>query len=322
MTEKNLVSIIIPTFNRADLLVETLDSIIEQTYKNWECIIVDDGSSQDTLSIIKKFTDSDERFRFFNRPDHLPKSGNSCRNYGLKMSEGEFVNFFDSDDIMLPDFLSSRMEKFDHALLQISIASYIVTDEKLNFKTQSNFVIKNNLLKSYLFWECPLLTPSLLIRKTFLDNKILFDATIKRGQETDFFLNILKNLDQNEYTMVKKPTFLYRHHADTITAKTIFYNPDYNESLIRIRSKAYFIGEEQNDLEMKVNSHFHLVLLLLKAIKNSDDNAIKTFNSYYLKRSKDLKKFHKLEIQSVSFLLSLLKKTPKFYEKRWIGFIS
>lgn len=322
MHASGLVSIIIPTFNRVDLLVETLDSVLKQIYENWECIIIDDGSTNNTLHTIQKYIELDGRFRFFSRPDHLTKSGNSCRNFGYEMSRGEFINFFDSDDIMLPDFLSSRAHKFSNALLQMVFATYTVTDDQLNFTKQDKFVIKDNLLKAYLFWECPLLTASVLFRKDFLANKVLFDATIKRGQETDFFLNVFKNVSVEDYTLIDKPTFLYRLHDNTITAKTISYDPDYSDSLIRIRSKAYFISTKQSDDEIKINSHLHLILLLFKAIKNGDRNALTTFNFYYLKRSKDLTKSNKLEIKVISFLLSFTNKTPKFFEKRWIGFIS
>ncbi|HEY4538836.1 MAG TPA: glycosyltransferase family 2 protein, partial [Faecalibacter sp.] len=109
MTNQPLVSIIIPTFNRADLIGETLDSIIEQNYQNWECIVVDDGSTDNTEEILMRYQIKDNRFSYYKRPKFLLKSGNSCRNYGFEKSSGELIVFFDSDDVMLQDFLSSRI---------------------------------------------------------------------------------------------------------------------------------------------------------------------------------------------------------------------
>ena len=97
---KGLVSIIIPTFNRADIIHETLDSIKLQTYEKWECIIVDDGSNDNSIMVINEFVKTDNRFKFYDRPINKLKGANSCRNYGFEKSKGEFINWFDSDDIM------------------------------------------------------------------------------------------------------------------------------------------------------------------------------------------------------------------------------
>ena len=76
-----LVSIIIPTYNREHLIGETLDCVISQTYTNWECIVVDDGSHDNTPEVIKSYFNNDERIKFYNRPDYKNKGASSCRNY-------------------------------------------------------------------------------------------------------------------------------------------------------------------------------------------------------------------------------------------------
>src|SRR5690606_30981203 len=106
-----LVSIIIPTFNRAHLIGETLDSVIAQTYQNWECIVVDDGSTDDTAKVMEAYTAKDSRIQYHHRPPEHKPGGNGARNYGFKMSRGEYVNWFDSDDIMLPDFLEFKVNR-------------------------------------------------------------------------------------------------------------------------------------------------------------------------------------------------------------------
>jgi glycosyltransferase involved in cell wall biosynthesis len=99
MPDQPIVSIIIPTYNRAHLIGETLDSVLAQTYTNWECIIVDDGSTDNTDEVVEEYVKKDSRFKYYHRPDeHLP-GGNGARNYGFKMSKGEYVNWLDSDDL-------------------------------------------------------------------------------------------------------------------------------------------------------------------------------------------------------------------------------
>lgn len=107
--DEPLVSIIIPTFNRAHLIGETLDSVAAQTYQNWECIIVDDGSSDRSQEIVQEYVDGDARFRLVPRPDDKPKGASSCRNHGMEAALGKYVIFLDSDDVLLPTCLEGRV---------------------------------------------------------------------------------------------------------------------------------------------------------------------------------------------------------------------
>ncbi|MGV9003507.1 glycosyltransferase family 2 protein [Flavobacterium sp.] len=103
-----LVSIIIPTYNREHLIGNTLLSLLNQTYKNWECIIVDDGSTDATEKTIETFIEKDYRFNFYKR-EKLPKGASHCRNIGLSKSKGNFVIFLDSDDQLLDFCLEQRI---------------------------------------------------------------------------------------------------------------------------------------------------------------------------------------------------------------------
>lgn len=105
----NKVSIIIPIFNRENLLAESLQSILNQTYDNWECIIIDDASTDNTFKVIQKFSQKDPRIKGFKRPGSKIKGANSCRNYGFEKSSGDYVIWFDSDDLMTPDHIESKL---------------------------------------------------------------------------------------------------------------------------------------------------------------------------------------------------------------------
>lgn len=110
MSDQPLVSVIIPTYNRAHLIGETLDSVLAQTYQNWECIIVDDGSSDNAEEVVRSYVKKDSRFKYYHRPEEHLSGGNGARNYGFKMSQGEYVNWFDSDDLMVPEKLEEQLK--------------------------------------------------------------------------------------------------------------------------------------------------------------------------------------------------------------------
>lgn len=96
------ISIIMPTYNRGYCILETLESIKEQSFTNWECIIVDDGSTDNTKQIIQPLLQGDNRFIYKERNLCYSKGPSGCRNYGLDLASGEYVIFFDSDDIVHP----------------------------------------------------------------------------------------------------------------------------------------------------------------------------------------------------------------------------
>ena len=96
----SLVTIIIPTYNRAHLLSRSLDSVISQSYQNWECLVIDDGSTDYTAELITLYCEVEERIQFLKRPAGMRKGASSCRNYGLSKARGEFIQFLDSDDLI------------------------------------------------------------------------------------------------------------------------------------------------------------------------------------------------------------------------------
>ncbi len=99
---KPQVSIIMATYNRSGFISESLDSIIKQSFKNWECIIVDDGSTDDSAEVIKTYLEMDGRFTYTRRNSQHKKGLPGCRNLGLELAKGQFIIFFDDDDIVHP----------------------------------------------------------------------------------------------------------------------------------------------------------------------------------------------------------------------------
>ncbi len=200
--EDQLVSIIIPTFNRVELLTDTLESIAKQTYKNWECLLIDDGSTKEVENLVNQFAEKDQRFKFYNRPKNKAKGANACRNYGFKQSQGEFIKFFDSDDIMKPELI----EKQTKFLLNNTELDFCATfwihlyEDGSTMKNKQNTInYKDNPIRSYLLEDHIFPTPSPLWRKSFLDNKELFDEELHRSQEADFHFKMLMHQPKYDF---------------------------------------------------------------------------------------------------------------------------
>lgn len=104
----SLVSIIIPSYNRASLIGKTIESIQAQSYTNWELLIIDDGSTDDSSMVVEPYL-KDNRISFHTRPQSRPAGGNAARNYGFELSKGEYIKWLDSDDLLHPECL--RIQK-------------------------------------------------------------------------------------------------------------------------------------------------------------------------------------------------------------------
>ncbi|WP_411768222.1 glycosyltransferase family 2 protein [Winogradskyella sp. A3E31] len=219
----NLVSIIIPVFNREYLIAETLNSILTQTYKNWECLVIDDDSTDNTEKVVKAFVTKDERFIYYKRPVNRPKGANACRNYGLELAKGDFVNWFDSDDIMHPE----KIEKQLH-LLQNTDYEFCVC-QTLKFKKTidkprgflSEYIVSENPLEDFITKKIVWLTQAPLFKKDLLlRNNFTFDESLQAGQEWDLFARILFMC--NTYGVINEPLVYLRKHKDSISGdKTI-----------------------------------------------------------------------------------------------------
>ncbi|WP_248574883.1 glycosyltransferase [Flavobacterium sp. H122] len=98
------------TYNRAHFIVETLHSIQQQTFVDWECLIIDDGGTDNTSQVIASILEKDKRFQFLKRPENYLKGLPGCRNYGLDLAQGDYIIFFDDDDIIHPENLKVNLE--------------------------------------------------------------------------------------------------------------------------------------------------------------------------------------------------------------------
>jgi glycosyltransferase involved in cell wall biosynthesis len=111
----HLVSVVVPTKNRFALLQETICSIQAQSHQNWEAIVVDDGSTDESAGWIQGLAKRDERIKWIPRPPARPAGGSSCRNVGLQHAQGEFVVFLDSDDVLTASCLEQRVAHFSQS---------------------------------------------------------------------------------------------------------------------------------------------------------------------------------------------------------------
>lgn len=209
-----LVSIIIPTYNRAHIISETINSVLAQTYQNWECIIVDDGSSDYTEDIVAKYY-FDPRIRFFQRPAERIKGSNSCRNYGIEKSLGQFIMFLDSDDWLLPDHFLKKIHvlRNNHQIDGILSKTIMVNNNKEVIKKEFRTVLTDNLLEDFISLKVSWYIHDVLWRKSFLKDKVLYDENLMKMQDRDFHIRRL--IEEPTLSLCDEYLTLYRVHENS-----------------------------------------------------------------------------------------------------------
>jgi glycosyltransferase involved in cell wall biosynthesis len=207
----SLVSIIIPTYNRAHLIGETLESILAQTYTNWECIVVDDGSTDYTDELLEFYCKKDHRIQFHHRPPNRRKGANACRNYGYELSQGDYIQWFDSDDLMMIENLDVRLNSFD-------MNTDFVIGDHLEFNKEGlvNHVKKNYNLKitpkDFINFKIFWITNDITLRRRVV--KIRFNENLESDQDYNFFCRLLHLTTKGKY--LKKYLTLRRMHLTSI----------------------------------------------------------------------------------------------------------
>ncbi len=189
-----MFSIITPTFNRATSLKNTIQSLIIQRYENWELIIVDDGSSDNTEEMLLDFMKADSRINYYKRPENRMKGANACRNIGIANAKGEYVIFLDSDDQLPVEFLSQRMEAIKDKQFDI----LITTQSKEPIDYNKSFLINKSdqlhYLKKYLSFKF-LWKITDLVWKWEIIKELKFDESLKRFQDVDLHIRALMKDD-------------------------------------------------------------------------------------------------------------------------------
>lgn len=257
------VSIIIPTFNRNSLLRETLQSVQNQTFLDWECIIVDDGGNDATCAMIEKeFQDS--RIFYLKRPSNYPKGASSCRNYGFEKSTGRFLQWLDDDDLLSPNKLEVQMallKKIDNSRVFSSCSwDLFWPGKQRNLKNafENNQVVKKEFFfrvlerKQTFMPALAYLTPRFLIEKSGLWN-----TNLTINDDAEFFTRILIN--SNGLVHTTDCYVLYREHELNRLSRKKDYE-SFFQSLRLINSSLESVGiHEKKYFRWKMLKAFYII---------------------------------------------------------------
>jgi len=210
------ISIIIPVFNRENLIEFTINSIRNQSYENFECLLIDDGSTDKTLEVMWKCVKNDNRFKILKREEKYPKGPSGCRNMGLDIAQGEYIQFFDSDDLMHPDHLKLKVEAIENNNIDLVVCKLgEFYDIPENVFSTSDIDDQDDLVK-HISGEINYYLPGPLWKKEIIgDTRFKTETRIYE----DLLFNITNRNKCKKLKLLDEVLIFYRRHDESTTGK-------------------------------------------------------------------------------------------------------
>ena len=185
------ISVIIPTYNRGNLISNSIKSVLNQTYKNLEVIVVDDGSTDNTKKVVDKF--KDERIKYIRLEEN--KGGSNARNVGIQNSKGKYLSFQDSDDIYYPEKIKIQFKNIIYKNSDLDFCKIrVIFNDSYNYffpNSRQEYSISHGNTFNELISKGNFISTQAILIKRKLISKYLFDPFIPRLQDYDLILRMI-----------------------------------------------------------------------------------------------------------------------------------
>ena len=301
MTE-SLVSVVIPTYRRSETLERAIDSVLNQTYKNLEVIIVDDNQPDDEYSIevqkkLRSYTD--KRIVYVRPEKHI--NGCAARNAGIDASRGEYVAFLDDDDVWYPDKIEKQMAVFaqdDKIGLVYTGKKTIYVDDQISYDVVPHF--KGDLSKSILFSNCIGTTSTVVIKKDVLLKAGKFDIELPARQDFDLWIRLCQLTEVGYVADIEIDYYNYRN-GEQISSNTEKY--EFSDALFDKKYAALL--DSLSDAEKRKIRQNRMMGLAVRSLRNNDKKKGRYYMRMALKEGFDKKAFAMYLLSPFSYRLLL-----------------
>lgn len=328
-----LVSVIIPVYNREKTIIKAIESVIRQSYTNWELIVVDDGSTDDTFRIVSEKANEVENIRIIS--NIFTKGPSGARNSGIRAAKGAYISFLDSDDEWFECHLEECMEAIEKTGYEFCSALWIESKfgiyNKIGEEGWYNYIF-NDMKKNIginrddFYWKFDeklfryiVLTDfycfhinTLVIKKDLLIKTGGFNEKMKQSEDLDLIYRLLQ---ETNLVTVNNYHFLYQYGPDNLYAFVDYNNLKIDEVL------------KNREVVDKISRHIKYKLILLKNTKKyimkNDKQAMDAINYSIYERQRSYayvcKDIHKLRsifliVNSLKYYFKYSKKEDKFFK--------
>lgn len=226
-----MISVIIPVYNRSRFILEAIDSVKRQTYRDIEIIVVDDGSTDRTEHVVKRLGN---QVKYIYQKNQGPSV---ARNNGIRAAKGKWIAFLDSDDIFLPDKLAEQIKLFkDNNIGLVHSYYYRVHILKNSIQViEPNFSKdRKNLQQELLKRKHTIRTSTVLVRKSCFEQVGCFNPKYPAAEDWDMWIRLASKFD---FACVKKPLAIYRRHPNSLVERN--EGPAFHKEIVKNASIIY-----------------------------------------------------------------------------------
>jgi len=247
-----VVSIIVPTFNRAKLIADTIRSVQQQTFQQWELLVIDDGSSDDTTSVVGEFMRDDHRIHLYQRPVNQPKGANTCRNYGLQLAHGAMIKWLDSDDILDSRCLEKQVVVMRDPAIDVCFSQtgyFVAVDDvitKIEGKVWGDLKPRHSMVDEYLSGKLRWQTGSGLWKRSYVGTEP-YKIGLMNSQE--WLMHFKYLLRHPSIFYLDEPLCLARKHmgsmSDAKHKRSVYY---YNQCAARLEAVRFLANSQERSV--------------------------------------------------------------------------
>ncbi|PIP27332.1 MAG: hypothetical protein COX30_02450 [Candidatus Moranbacteria bacterium CG23_combo_of_CG06-09_8_20_14_all_39_10] len=274
MKKQPLISIVTPVFNREKLIVECIRSVQEQEYQNYEHIIIDDCSTDDTTTVIESFAKTDARIILVKSLTNSGAKPGKVRNIGIKMAKGELIAFLDSDDIWEKEKLSKQLDFFQTNDLDFSY--HPLARLGANSDGPTSFWGRDCFQKDFfrgLFLSNFIPTCSVLVKKKALEDVNFFDESLKYSE--DYFLWLLLSLKNYKIGFLGDVLGSFRR-SNHGNINTVLNKKEKHENNITLKERILFDYKRESIPRLSKSDLFYkYIYYYYELIKTEKNQAVK-----------------------------------------------
>jgi glycosyltransferase involved in cell wall biosynthesis len=311
------ISIILPVFNIEKYIKQCIESVLNQSYPYFECLCIDDCSTDGTLSILENYSANDKRIKIFSMP--VNGGPGKARNFGTRQARGKYITFADHDDFFDEEWLLkmyTRIKQTNADCVYCAFAEYFEDTNIYDYKYFQDDVLKitqlNNTNK-YLF-SCKFFPPWMkLIKNTILkENKILFDENFNKFDDVLFTVLLVDCI--NSVSLINEILYYHRLHNMSITEKSNINTDNYLDHLKTLQTIEVIYNNKTEKVREIINRMGSFLITYISVVKSKKvyiKQLFFIFNKYNLKH---------LKINVIKTIIKLYvntgKNTVKYYLKK------
>lgn len=266
-----MVSVIIPCYNNGRLLAEMLDCCLCQTYQDWEVIVVDDGSTDDTPSIVEAYAAKDSRIHFYRR-DREPKGSLTSRNIGLEHAKGEYIIHFDADDLISDTCFEDRVAFMDShpdcAYATFKGQSFRLKDGKMVFSKSTPYgvlQVKGDMLTGFLTTHYPFSIWNNIYRREAIEDYV-WDEKVKVYSDFSYAVPLILKGVNHLFADKDEFDYYYRQFYSKNNMCASAVNEDKCSSTLYLFHKTLTSLSGRDDYEQRKNEFLEFIILHYKRL--------------------------------------------------------